>query len=145
MFESKAPRLGQYEKYALKFEAQPIQKGKILFYGSSGFTRWCPEDGNRPLEEDIRMKDGSLAAVNHGFGGATMEETRTKKDEVIQYVLEENSLKPEECMMVGDRSYDIDGAHQCGLKAIGVLYGYGDAEELSGAEFLAKQPIDLLK
>ncbi len=79
------------------------------------------------------------------IGGATMEETRTKKDEVIQYVLEENSLKPEESMMVGDRSYDIDGAHRCGLKAIGVLYGYGDAEELSGAEFLAKQPIDLLK
>ena len=46
----------------------------ILFYGSSGFTHWSPKYGFRPLEEDIRMKDGSPAAVNHGFGGATVEE-----------------------------------------------------------------------
>ncbi len=78
-------------------------------------------------------------------GGATMNETRTKKHEVIQYVLDENHLNPAEALMVGDRSYDIDGAHHCGLKSVGVLYGYGDANELKAADYLAETPLDLLK
>ena len=57
-----------------KFEEKPIETGKILFYGSSSFTRWGPNYGHRPLEEDIRMKDGSPAAINHGFGSSSIEE-----------------------------------------------------------------------
>lgn len=42
-------------------------------------------------------------------------------------------------VMVGDRRHDIDGAHEAGLQAIGVLYGYGDLaeHERAGAEFIA--------
>lgn len=38
--------------------------------------------------------------------------------------------------MVGDRKHDIHGARQVGIDSIGVLYGYGDKEELieAGAE-----------
>ena len=57
-----------------KFEEQPIETGQILFYGDSSFTRWGPRHGNRPLAEDICMKDGSPAAINHGFGTSTAEE-----------------------------------------------------------------------
>ena len=74
MFEQKIENLKKYEKSIQKYEEQPIEKGMILFYGSSGFTHWGPRYGFRPLEEDIRRKDGSPAAVNHGFGGATIEE-----------------------------------------------------------------------
>ncbi len=74
MFELKIGDLKKFENVVLEYEKQPIEKGKILFYGSSGFTRWSAIYGNRPLEEDIRMKDGSPAAVNHGFGGSTVEE-----------------------------------------------------------------------
>ena len=44
--------------------------------------------------------------------------------------------------MVGDRSHDIIGAKKCGLHSIGVLYGYGNREELeaSGAERIADTP-----
>lgn len=74
MFEQKVTDLKRFENSIQEYEKQPIEKGMILFYGSSGFTRWSPKCGYRPLEEDIRMKDGSPAAVNHGFGGGTMEE-----------------------------------------------------------------------
>jgi len=50
------------------------EQGLILFYGPSNFTRWKPYWKHRPLEEDIRMKDGSRAAVNHGFGTSSAEE-----------------------------------------------------------------------
>ena len=73
--------------------------------------------------------------------GATMSETRTKKGEVIAYILE--SLKIEDtkkAVMVGDREMDINGAHEFGLEAIGVLYGYGNMEELqnAGADAIVK-------
>lgn len=62
------------EKSILKYEEQPIQTGRILFYGHSMFTRWSEKYGHRPLEEDIRMKDGSPAALNHGFGSSTADD-----------------------------------------------------------------------
>ena len=67
--------LTRLEESIVKFEQKEIQTGKIMFYGNSGFTRWKTEKwGHRPLEEDIRMKDGSSAAINHGFGTSTTEE-----------------------------------------------------------------------
>ena len=35
--------------------------------------------------------------------------------------------------MIGDREHDIIGAKENSLDSIGVLYGYGDREELSAA------------
>lgn len=67
--------LKSLEKEILAYEQQPIEKGKILFYGHSLFTRWgSPKWGYRRMDEDIRMKDGSLAVVNHGFGTSCSEE-----------------------------------------------------------------------
>ena len=42
-------------------------------------------------------------------------------------------------VMGGDRRFDVAGAHENGLPAIGVLYGYGGREELehAGADYLA--------
>jgi len=65
-----------HEEAILSYEQQPIEKGKILFYGHSLFTRWNgdPKWGNRGVADDIRAKDGTLAIVNHGFGGSNSEE-----------------------------------------------------------------------
>ena len=48
--------------------------------------------------------------------------------------------------MVGDRSFDIIGAHACSIPAIGVSWGIGSAEELttSGAEVVVDVPSQLL-
>ncbi len=35
-----------------------------------------------------------------------------------------------DAVMVGDRLHDVEGAHKVGLPCIGVLYGYGDREEM---------------
>ena len=74
MYELKVKDLRRLESRIEKMEQKPVEKGMILFYGSSAFTRWSTKYGHRPLEEDIRMKDGSVAAVNNGFGGSTIEE-----------------------------------------------------------------------
>lgn len=73
--------------------------------------------------------------------GSNIDGTRTKKGEVIQYALERNNIKDKsEVIMIGDRKHDIYGAKEVGIECIGVLYGYGDYEELysSGANKIAK-------
>ena len=50
-------------------------------------------------------------------------------------------------MMVGDRSYDIIGAKQNRIKAVGVTYGYGSLQELTsaGADLILESPQELSK
>ena len=80
------------------------------------------------------------------IGGANDDSTRVKKDDVILYVMENCGLTDlESIVMVGDRKHDIEGAHKVGIKAVGVLYGYGDEKELkeAGADWIAGTPKDL--
>lgn len=80
------------------------------------------------------------------IGGANDDSTRVKKDDVIRYVMETCGLTDLESMvMAGDRKHDIEGAHKAGIKAVGVLYGYGDEKELkeAGADWIVRTPKDL--
>lgn len=80
------------------------------------------------------------------IAGNTLDEKRQTKREVIEHILNHYpEIKRENAIMVGDRRYDVEGAAQCGIDTIGVLYGYGGAEELStaGAKLLARSPEDV--
>ncbi len=72
------------------------------------------------------------------IAGSTIDETRTKKAEVIAYALETCKITDKsQVVMIGDRSHDVIGAKENGLDCIGVLYGYGDRPELEEAGALA--------
>lgn len=49
-------------------------------------------------------------------------------------------------VMVGDRSFDVVGAHACAIPAIGVTWGIGAKQELaaSGAELIIDRPSELV-
>ena len=86
-----------------------------------------------------------LAPLVDGISGATMDEKRTAKEEVIAHALRTFGLKPEEAVMVGDRKHDAAGAAACGVDFIGVSWGYGSEEELreAGAERIARSVEEL--
>ena len=50
-------------------------------------------------------------------------------------------------IMVGDRNVDLIAAHRNGLKSVGVLWGYGDYEELSFEQpsMILQSPSELIK
>ena len=77
--------------------------------------------------------------------GASMDETRTEKAEVIRYALDSLGVSPEESLMVGDREHDVLGAKAVGLPCLGALWGYGGREELTdaGASALAETPEEM--
>ena len=56
-------------------------------------------------------------------------------------------FQKEQAVMVGDRMFDMQGAVETGIPSIGVLYGYGDRQELinAGATLLADTPADVVK
>lgn len=72
--------------------------------------------------------------------GSNMDNTRCKKDEVISYALNSCGITDlKSVIMIGDREHDIIGANKVGIASIGVLYGYGDLQELenAGATYIA--------
>lgn len=81
-----------------------------------------------------------------GIAGATLEEIRNSKSQVMAYLLD-SFTPPKDYIMVGDRSYDIQGAHTMGIQGVGVTWGYGSREELcnAGADALADTPEALVK
>jgi phosphoglycolate phosphatase len=86
-----------------------------------------------------------VAALLDGIYGSEPGGAVEHKTELIADVLSRHGLQPDQAVMVNDRRYDITGAHANGLKAIGVLWGYGDCEELDtvGADRLIETPGDL--
>lgn len=100
------------------------ENGKRLYVATS-----------KPDEMAKRVLDHFCLTEYFEFiGGANEDSTRVNKDDVIRYVMDSCGLKePEKIVMVGDRRHDITGAHKAGLEAVGVLYGYGNHEELDGA------------
>ena len=74
MLDIRLTDIARLEDSVLEYEKVPVQENMILFYGDSGFTRWHPRYGNPDLEQEICMKDGSQAVINHGFGTSTAEE-----------------------------------------------------------------------
>ena len=61
------------EDEVLEYEKEPIEKGKIVFYGSSTFTRWSAKYGMRPLCDSLVGKSGNRCVINRGFGSSCAE------------------------------------------------------------------------
>ena len=82
------------------------------------------------------------------ISGSNLDGTRGNKDEVIKYALEQNNiLDLSKVVMVGDRKYDIIGAKKIGIESVGVLYGYGNLEEMKEceADYIAKDVFELME
>nr|WP_283773015.1 HAD-IA family hydrolase [Acinetobacter amyesii] len=65
--------------------------------------------------------------------GSELNGERTNKGDLIEYILQQEQLDAKECVMVGDREYDILGARRNAVQSIAVSYGYGSAEEIQTA------------
>lgn len=97
-----------------------------------------------PFAKAILEKFG-VAYFFEGIYGASMDNSRIHKEDVIDYCLREQGISPEDAVMIGDREHDILGAKTHGLRSIGVLYGFGSREELenAGADAIAETPEDI--
>lgn len=135
------------------------------YYREKGIDENCVYEGVKPLLASLKAagkrlgvatsKPQALAErVIRNFGleqyfdvvsGASFDETHSQKTAVILRAMETLSAEKNETLMIGDRRFDIEGAHECGIDACGVLYGYGSREEFAKAEYIAENVNDILQ
>lgn len=65
--------------------------------------------------------------------GSFLDGRRGEKEEVVEEAIRLSKATPDHIIMVGDRIYDVIGAHKKGIAVIGVSYGYGGRQELEEA------------
>lgn len=134
--------VGMFENEVYEGMEQALQTlkeaGKVLIVATSK-----PE----PLAVKI-LEHFGLDGYFDDICGSCDDANRNEKDEVIRYALDKHGItESDDVLMVGDRKYDVLGAAKCGLKCMGVLYGFGDREELetAGAAYIAETVEDMAR
>lgn len=88
---------------------------------------------SKPEEMSVKiLQHFDLAKYFDQICGATMDTSRSSKEAVIAYLLDQNG-RADNMIMVGDTKYDILGAKEHGIPAIGVSWGYGKVEDMEKA------------
>ncbi len=79
--------------------------------------------------------------------GSELDGRNTNKTDLLSDIIHKHNLPTAECLMIGDRAYDILAAQHHQISSIGVLWGYGSTAELSeaGANCIVESIQDLTK
>lgn len=127
--------LGMYENKIYEGIPSMLQKlkdaGKKLAIASSKPTVFVEK-----ILEHFEIKE-----YFHHIIGSNLDGTRSDKAEVVDAAIAGfGEVNRKDIIMVGDRKFDVIGAHERGVEVIGVTYGYGGVEELveSGADYVVK-------
>jgi phosphoglycolate phosphatase len=119
---------GLYENHVFEGVAETLaelkRRGYRLFVATAKPTVYAKQI----------LEHFDLAQYFTDIYGSELNGERTNKAELIQYILEQQKLQADQCLMVGDREHDIFGARQNGIDTIAVNYGYGSQEELALAQ-----------
>ncbi|MEO6690166.1 MAG: HAD hydrolase-like protein [Dokdonella sp.] len=77
---------------------------------------------------------------------ADAHSANSEKAAMIARALVDFDVQPDYAVMIGDRHFDMQGAHANHVHAIGVAWGFGSADELreAGADAIAAHPAELL-
>lgn len=77
-----------------------------------------------------------------GIHGPELDGTNDHKHDLIAHIIAQHGVARETAVMIGDREFDVTAAARNGIRAIGVTWGYGSAEELekAGAAVLCDSP-----
>jgi len=66
--------------------------------------------------------------------------------DVLLRAMEALDARPEDCLFVGDSAADMEAGRRAGLRTCGVLYGYGNAEDMArwSPDYWISHPRELL-
>ena len=152
-----------------RFGDDRVAEGVLAYrdhYGSAGFLETTVYPGLEPALDQLRTLKAKLyiatskrtifavQILEHlglidlfaGVHGSEPGGALDRKADLIADVLRRHELSADQCLMVGDRRQDMEGARANGVATVGVLWGYGDQDELksAGATHIAARPGDLI-
>ena len=143
------------EKYRENYNGNGAMNNFLVYDGveemlktlnREGFTLCIASAKPTPYIKKM-LESVDLIKYFYFINGASFDETKRTKSAVIKETIEVNNFSKERILMVGDRENDVTGAKKNDIDILGVLYGYGDEEELSdaGCEKLAETPEEVVK
>ena len=142
----------------------------VMFYRERFETHGWAEhdvyDGIQAVIETLAQRGHRLAVVTakneahaekiirhlsfgHHFemiSGASLDGRISYKSQLIEIAMESMQVEAKDCVMIGDRHMDIEGAQHHQMASVGVLWGFGGHEELSNAKpsHIVEKPEQLL-
>lgn len=156
------PLYASYEKYygftheqavrAVEYYREYYNAGGIfeleLYDGITDLLKCLKESGKKIILATSKPEIYAERIAEHfGFreyfdniSGALLDGSRIEKADIITYAIGRVGITDiVDCIMIGDRSYDVIGAKAFGMDSIGVTYGYGTRAELeqAGATYIA--------
>lgn len=121
------------------YESKPFPKIEWLLTELSASGKKLAITTLKPLfmAEELLNRSGIKRYFDLVRGNGE-EEGKYTKAQIIRSAMEQLHAAPEETILIGDTKYDILGAHEAGVKAVGVRYGYAAEGELeaAGADYI---------
>jgi phosphoglycolate phosphatase len=147
--------------YELYPDATPELVSELLgkfkpLYDESGFPNTEPYPGVERLLESLKAAGAKIYIVTNKrhaptvrmaakfgwdrvFDGIWSYDTlgvKYTKSELLARIVSELGIDAGDAAMVGDTKVDVDAGKANSMTSVGVAYGYGTAQELSGADFV---------
>lgn len=112
---------------------------------TEGHTLYVATSKPEGMSVDI-LEHFDLAKYFDRICGASMDTSRSTKEAVIAYLMEQNG-RADNMVMVGDTKFDVLGAKEHGIPCIGVSWGYGEVKDMedAGAAAIANSTQELLE
>ncbi|MEL6764155.1 MAG: HAD family hydrolase [Cyanobacteria bacterium J06607_6] len=138
LYRDRFATIGLYENQV--YDGVPAMLAALQ---QQGHTLWVCTSKPQIFAQKI-IQHFQLAPYFADVYGSELNGDRAHKAALIAHVLNHASVRPDTAVMTGDRHYDIEGARQNAVRAIGVTWGFGTATELktAGADALCLSPAD---
>jgi phosphoglycolate phosphatase len=143
IYRSRYIPIGKFENHPYDGIREVLEKLKAL-----GHTLYVATSKPEAMSVEI-LEHFDLARYFDIIAGASFDRSRSSKEDVISYLLEQCG-DYDQIVMVGDTAFDVIGAKAHGIPTVGVSWGYGKIEDMekAGAISIARtmdELFDLLK
>jgi phosphoglycolate phosphatase len=126
IYRSRYIPIGKFENHPYEGIREVLEKLKSL-----GHTLYVATSKPETMSVEI-LEHFDLAQYFDIIAGASFDRSRSSKEDVIAYLLEQCG-EYDEKIMVGDTAFDVIGAKAHGIPTVGVAWGYGKVEDMAEA------------
>lgn len=126
IYRSRYIPIGKFENHPYEGIRETLEKLK-----AAGHTLYVATSKPESMSVEI-LEHFDLAKYFDIIAGASFDRSRSSKEDVIAYLLQQCGDYDEK-IMVGDTAFDVIGAKAHGIPTVGVAWGYGKVEDMVNA------------
>ena len=126
IYRSRYIPIGKFENHPYEGIQDTLEKLKAM-----GHTLYVATSKPETMSVEI-LEHFDMAKYFDIIAGASFDRSRSSKEDVIAYLLDQCGDYDEK-IMVGDTAFDVIGAKAHGIPTVGVAWGYGKVEDMKNA------------